>query len=180
MIKVALLIFYLLITIPDLLAQKVTLDKARQLYFSMSEDKCAALKLTELFEKSEPTDNMLKAYNGAALAAAPACVGNPARKISMFRKGTKLLDEAVKNEPENFEAVFLRFATQDKAPGFLGYNDHINSDKNFLLKNLQRGKELVSDDKVFNEIVNFLLKSEKLNQNEKKLVNTFSNKHLNK
>lgn len=169
------LVFLLLITVPAAIhAQPVTLDKARALYFSMSAEKCNSLKLAELFEKSKPGLPVLRAYNGAASAAAPECITNPATKISWFRKGRTLLDEAVLSDPSNFEIRFLRFATQDKAPGFLGYNDNLKEDKIYLINNLSKGRSLVKDDNVFRMMTGFLQQSKNLNQIEKKIVIDYS------
>lgn len=169
------LVFLLSITIPAAIqAQPVTLEKARALYFSMSTEKCNSLKLAEMFEKNEPGLPVLRAYNGAASAAAPECVTNPATKISWFRKGKTLLDDAAAADPSNYEIRFLRFATQDKAPGFLGYNDNLDEDKKYLISNLSKGRGFIKDDKVFRMITGFLLKSKSLNQTEKKIVNDYS------
>lgn len=170
------LIVILLTTFPAAInAQTVTLEKAREIYFGMSVEKCNSLKLAELFGNSKPSTPILTAYKGAAAAAAPECVTNPATKISWFRKGKALLDDAIKNDPTNFEIRFLRFATQDKSPGFLGYNDNLNEDKNFLIKNLSKGRSLVKDDRVFRMMAGFLEKSKNLNQLEKKTVIEYSN-----
>lgn len=156
-------------------AQPVSPDKAREMYFGMTSGNCNSLKLAEAFEKNKPAQPLLKAYYGASAAAAPECVTNPATKISWFRKGKSLLDEAVKADPSNFEIRFLRFATQDKAPGFLGYNDNIKDDKDFIISNLAKGKSAVNNAKVFKEITGFLLKSDNLDQKEKKIVNDYLN-----
>jgi len=173
--KLLRLIFLLILTLPAAIhAQPVTLEKARALYFSMSTEKCNSLKLAELFEKNKPGLPVLKAYNGAASAAAPECVTNPATKISWFRKGKTLLDDAAATDPSNYEIRFLRFATQDKAPGFLGYNDNLEEDKEYLISNLSKGRGIIKDDQVFRMMTGFLLKSKSLNQTEKKIVNDYS------
>ncbi len=170
------LIVILLTTFPAAInAQTVTLEKAREIYFGMSVEKCNSLKLAELFGNNKPITPLLTAYKGAASAAAPECLANPASKISWFRKGKTLLDEAVVSDPTNFEIRFLRFATQDKSPGFLGYNENLNEDKNFLIKNLSKGQSLIKDDKVFSMMASFLAKSRNLNHLEKKIVIEYSN-----
>ncbi len=168
-----LLIGLMLLTVSVSAQKVVSLSDARELYYGMSVDECNALKLADLFSKKEPTEPLLKAYYGAASAAAPKCITNPARKISYFRKGTRLLDDAVKAAPGNFEIRFLRFATQEKAPGFLGYKDDLENDKNLLIKNLASGFSKINDQKVLNFVSNFLLGSKNLNQKEKLTVKEF-------
>lgn len=148
----------------------VDLSTARRLYFSMTDDGCMAKQLADLFDKAAPTsDNpLLKAYYGAAAAAAPGCITNPATKIASFNKGKRLLEEAVKLDPRNPEIRFLRFATQVKAPGFLGYNKNISHDKQVILRDLSQLRKTINNTAIFTEITNFLLLSNTLTADEKK------------
>lgn len=154
-------------------SQHVSIDYARKQYFSMSAENCNGLNLAEKFEKNPPSGSVLRAYFGAACAAAPECIGNPASKLSMFKKGKKLLDESAKSSSSNFEVRFLRFATQDKAPGFLGYTDNIEEDKAYLISNLQKAATSFGNAYFFKEMLTFLLNSESLNQKEKKTVKDY-------
>jgi len=151
-------------------AQKVSLNLARETYFGMIADECNALRLSNDFEKSPPNDAVLKAYFGAATAAAPACLGSPAKKISYFRKGKDLIAEAVKLQPDNFEIRFLRFATQSKTPSFLGYHQNIDEDKQFLLANLEKGRTTVANSRIFAKMTDFLATSESLTGKEQAMV----------
>jgi hypothetical protein len=151
-------------------AQQVSLNLARETYFGMSVDECNALKLSTDFEKSPPVDAVLKAYYGASTAAAPACLGSPAKKISYFRKGKDLIAEAVKLQPDNFEIRFLRFATQSKTPAFLGYHQNIEEDKRFLLSNLEKGRATVANSRIFAKMTEFMATSDRLTSNEKSMV----------
>jgi hypothetical protein len=155
-------------------AQQVSLNLARETYFGMSVDECNALKLSTDFEKSPPVDALLKAYYGASTAAAPACISNPSKKISYFRKGKQLIAEAVRLNPDNFEIRFLRFATQSKTPAFLGYDQHIEEDKRFLLANLEKGRKTVSNSRIFAKMSDFLANSDKLTKSEQAGVRRIS------
>lgn len=156
-------------------AQQVSLNTARETYFGMRVDECNALRLSDNFEKSPPANAVLKAYYGAASAAAPACLGNPAKKIAYFRKGKQLLADAVRLQPDNFEIRFLRFATQSKTPSFLGYDQHIGEDKRFLLANLDNGRKTVSNERIFGMILNFMATSEHLNKAEQDMIRRLTN-----
>jgi len=160
---------------PVISAQPVSLNMARETYFGMRVDECNALRLSNDFEKSPPVNAILKAYYGASSAAAPACLSNPAKKIAYFRKGKQLIADAVMLEPDNFEIRFLRFATQSKTPSFLGYNQQIEEDKRFLLDKLVIGRATVSNNRIFNMILNFLATSERLNKAEQETIRRFTN-----
>lgn len=45
-------------------------------------------------------------------------------------------ETAVSEYPYNPEIRFLRLSVQQNAPGFLGYNDQIEMDRNFLMSHL--------------------------------------------
>jgi len=151
-------------------AGEVSLNYAREAWFGMRHDVCNALKLCTEFEKKPPENALLKAYYGASAAASPACLGNPAKKISYFRRGKGLIAEAVLLEPGNFEIRFLRFATQSKAPSFLDYNQDIAEDKRFLVYNLDKGRKTVRNKRIFDMMLEFLLTSDRLNAREKNLI----------
>ena len=151
-------------------AQNVSLNLARETYFGMSADECNGLKLSNDFGENQPKDALLLAYYGAATAAAPACLMNPAKKISYFRRGKQALSDAVQMQPQHFEIRFLRFATQSKTPSFLGYNQNIEDDKRFLLTNLAKGRESVANNKIFNKMLDFIATSGQLTKNELEIL----------
>ncbi len=161
---------FLYFTSLNAFAQPVSLNLARETYFGMSTDECNALRLSNDFEKSPPIDAILKAYYGASSAAAPACLTNPAKKISYFRRGKQLLADAARLQPDNFEIRFLRFATQSKTPSFLGYDQNIEEDKRFLLANLEKGRKTISNNRIFAKISDFLATSDRLTKSEQAIV----------
>jgi len=147
-----------------------SLNLVRETYFGMNAYECNALQLSHIFENNPPSDPLLIAYYGAASAAAPACIFNPATKISYFRNGKRLLAKAIQLQPSNFEIRFLRFATQTMTPGFLGYNDHIGEDKAFLLSHLEEGRTNVGNSKIFAQMLSFLSASDFLTPAEKNSI----------
>jgi len=97
-----------------------------------NEEECIGLcaKLSKV-KNPEP---ILKGYVGASNIAR-------ARHAPLFDKrsylkiGTQILEEAIKEKPNNTELLFLRLTIQINLPSFLGYNDNIDSDKKFVLAN---------------------------------------------
>ena len=155
---------------------QVSLTQARSMYMGMKDNKCNSLELSKKFENSQPKDALLKAYWGASTAAAPECLGNPMEKIKYFRKGKELLDESAKQQPTNVEVRFLRFATQTKAPSFLGYKGNIQEDKIIILKNIAEYSKTQSNKEMAGHIASFMLDSGELSTNEKMSLKQFSSK----
>ena len=146
---------------------QVSLTQARSMYLSMKDNKYNSLELSKKFENSQPKDALLKAYWGASTAAAPECLSNPIEKIKYFRKGKTLLDESVKQQPDHMEIRFLRFATQTKAPSFLGYYGNIKEDKNHIMKNIADYTTISSNKEMAGHIASFMMDSNELSSTEK-------------
>ena len=66
---------------------------------------------------------------------------NPISKYSYFNKGKKILEDAVKKEPNSIEIRLMRLISQEKIPSFLGYNKNIESDRNFIIKNYKNSDD---------------------------------------
>jgi hypothetical protein len=62
-------------------------------------------------------------------------------KYSYFNKGKKLLEDAVKKEPNSIEIRMMRYISQEKTPKFLGYNENMKADKEFILKNYKNSDD---------------------------------------
>jgi len=66
---------------------------------------------------------------------------NPISKLSYFRKGKQMLENAIHADAANIELRFLRFAVQTNIPFLLGYHGFIESDKKLLLESLGSVKD---------------------------------------
>lgn len=60
----------------------------------------------------------------------------PWTKYNYFRKGKKHLEEFIEKYPDNIEARYVRFLVQTHAPFFLGYNNQVHSDADFIRSNI--------------------------------------------
>lgn len=88
-------------------------------------------------------------------------------KRESLRKGEEKLEASIKLEPQNLELIFLRLSIQLNLPGFLGYNDNIESDKKFVINNYKKASKVLKA-----KIVKFVNDSDDFTDNEKaKVVN---------
>lgn len=169
-------LFFLLMitaTAPSFSQSTLPINEVREKYFYNNHHTCYVLDILKAFKSNTPKNPVLIAYYGAASAAAPRCGAKHLEKIKLFNKGKTLLEEAIRLSPNDFEVRFLRFATQVKAPRFLGYNDNIDEDKKFLVKNLEAGKSQFKGSPHFNQVIKFMLYSKELDQSEKQTVNSY-------
>ena len=82
---------------------------------------------------SAPAD-VKNAFLGAMTMRRAGIGGNPVSKLKLFKKGHKLLESAIQQDPNNTEFRFLRLMIQENAPGFLGYKVDEEKDSEFIRK----------------------------------------------
>ena len=114
-----------------------SLDEVRLLYQKAVTEKTACQKLTSVLQSYNERNNpLLGGYRACATMVMAKHVINPFSKLSYFSKGKQLLEKTIAADAKNVELRFLRFAVQTNLPSFLGYNDHIQKDKAFLLQSI--------------------------------------------
>ena len=120
-------------------ANTPTISEVRSLYEKSVKDESACNKLIEILSPYNENNNPLYAgYKASAIMMMAKHVFNPFSKMSYFKKGKKILENAIKADYNNVELRFLRFNAQTHMPSFLGYNNDIDSDKIFLENSFQR------------------------------------------
>ena len=111
----------------------------------------------DVSKESSPT---LIGYKGAAIAIEAKTQKGIQNKVDAFKEGRGYIEYAIEKDPENTELRFIRIGIQENAPKILGYRDHIDSDKTFILnhfngiasKNLKMHiGDYIKQSKVFSE-----------------------------
>lgn len=139
------------------------MEIVREYYHQAPHSQEANQNLLQLVEAPADTSAVLMAYKASATMMRARHVGNPFKKISYFREGKELLEQAVEMDPSNIEVRFLRFAAQSEIPGFLGYRDHLQEDKHLILQKLAG----LQDRHLQELITRYLKQSDELSQGEK-------------
>jgi len=88
-------------------------------------------QLTEL--KLAPAD-LKDAFMGTMIMKQAGLGGSPTTKLHLFKEGHKMLETAIKQNPDNAEFRFLRLMIQENAPGVLGYKNDMRKDSEFIRK----------------------------------------------
>jgi hypothetical protein len=152
-------------------AQVADIQKVRKSYFEMSMSEDAPLKLYEqLKSPSFDMNPVFVAYRGAARAASAGGAFSPLKKLQCFNQGRDDLEKAVQRKPLDPEIRFLRFATQLKAPSFLGYNGDVENDRNFLVRSIAAIQVNLSNKYLYRQICIFLLSEGNLSPEEVKII----------
>ena len=127
----------LLIILLHLTGYNNDIDIIRKLYLSAhtNEYNCNNLgeKLTSI---EDNTSILIKGYEGCFYFIKCKFINNPIEKLICFRKGKKLLETAIKEDPKSVELKFLRYSIQKNLPRFLSYHDNLERDLNFVNANI--------------------------------------------
>ena len=78
------------------------------------------------------------AYQGALLMKKAGLVSNGLEKLSVFKKGRKLLEAMIKNDSLNAEYRFLRLMIQEHIPDFLNYHKNKNEDAQLIASQFKK------------------------------------------
>ncbi len=76
----------------------------------------------------------IKAYVIAAKMKQAEHTMNPIKKVQIFKRHKKELNQLIASNPTNIHARYMRLVIQEKTPSFIGYNAFIKEDKKILKK----------------------------------------------
>ena len=125
-------------------AQTNNLDEIRKSYLESDKSEGNIYKLISICEeyKSE-NDSIIYAYSTVGDLMLIKYKYNPLYKLKLFTEYSRRLDLIVINNFSNIEIRFLRYCVQKQAPRFLGYNDNLELDYQFIIQNIDiQSKEL--------------------------------------
>ena len=91
--------------------------------------------LKSLADISTENAPILAAYKGALLTIQARNSKGISNKISYFKEGKTLLENAISAEPNNIEIRSLRMGVQENSPRIVRYKGNIDEDKKFIIDN---------------------------------------------
>lgn len=161
--KWALFIFSLCI----LSIQTSDLDQIRDMYREAASDKSKVEPFYQRLSTVKKEDDVtLVAYKGAAIALKARGAKTLKEKKQGFIEGVTLLEYTIEKKPNAIEPRFIRLGIQENTPKLLGYKDHIDEDKLFLLKQYPS----ISSVGLKNHIKDYILQSSLFTAKEKEIV----------
>lgn len=168
--KLRLIILFIFIGVFAFANNPPAIDEVRDSFFYSWEGECGATELHTQLQDLNLSNPVIIAYKGAAEMTMANCVSNPWKKYQYFKDGKKELEAAIEKEPDNIEIRYLRFAVQENLPGILNYNN-LEEDKEFLIESLILQTQNNIPDEYINFVMEQLIQSEELSQEEKSKLN---------
>lgn len=145
-------------------ASSLSLQEIRSLYLKSHKDEACCSELLKKLQNIDPLKEPVAAgYKGCATMMMANYTYNPARKLSAFYEGRDLLENVIQKNSENPELRYLRYTIQTNVPSFIGYNKAIESDKKFLIAQVNN----LSDAALKKMIADYLRHSERVTGEEK-------------
>ena len=106
----------------------------RPVFYKAMEENNKDLVNTELTELKTAPPDIRDAFMGTMLMKKAGLGGSPSTKLHLFKEGRKMLEGAIKKNPDNAEFRFLRLMVQEYAPGILGYKNDTEKDSEYIRK----------------------------------------------
>ncbi len=132
-------------------------DVRIMLHNATSNEQACTKMISLLSPFNEINNPLFLGYRGGATMLMAKHVINPFSKLSYFKKGKLMLENAIKADYTNVELRFLRYTIQTNVPGFLNYTSEKNLDRTFIAQSLPKLK----DQDLKKIISEFLLKHSK-------------------
>jgi len=125
-------------------AQTNNLDQIRKSYLESAKSEENIKKLISTCEEYiSKNDPIIFTYRIVADLMLIKYKYNPLYKLKLFTDYSRKLDLIVTNNFNNIEIRFLRYCVQKQSPRFLGYNDNLELDYQFIIQNVDvQSKEL--------------------------------------
>ncbi len=155
----------LFLTLLNVTGEDISTVRSRYKMAVNSSSECD--RLSADLEKYTITDKLFYAYKGATKALAAKHASSMSSKLRYVKEACELLDLAASAYPSEIEIRYLRFAIEKNVPAFLGYNKHIQEDREKIVKALKDGTHRL-EKSVLKDIKTFMLESGDLDPVTKK------------
>lgn len=131
----------------------------RKHYYDASKSKQNAEQFYDLLSNYAKSNNVLLAYKGAAITLQSKFATGLKNKKQLFIEGVTMVENVIKNNPDNIEIRLIRLSIQENTPKLLKYKGNIDEDKKIIVNAFDKLpqdlkeyiKDYVKQSKVFTE-----------------------------
>jgi hypothetical protein len=104
-----------------------------------------------ILKYQDNTDISIQAYVCGIEMKQAEYYSNPFSKLRIFKSTKKKIDLLIEKHPKNIDLRYVRLYLQENTPSILGYNEFIEEDKTFLLRQIELNKVSIA---LKNHIIN--------------------------
>ncbi len=150
-----------------ILSLELNITDVRNNYKEAVISKSKAFLLSEdLKNITKKDDQRFVAYKGAVTALTAKYIKGAKLKGEVFKDGVNWIEYAVAQNSSDIEIRFVRLSIQQNSPKFLKYNDDIEVDKKFILKNFNQ----IKSTELKEYLKGYILESENFTEDEKNVI----------
>ncbi|MCP4521157.1 MAG: hypothetical protein GY827_05645 [Cytophagales bacterium] len=143
---------FVLVSFSTAFAQPPSLSQLRRLYFEASYNEEKLDSVITLVNEQDTSKMLNLAYMGSVEVLKAKYEFNPWTRYWQMSQGVNWLEKACKEDNDNFEVRFLRFAVEYHIPSIVGMKKHLEEDKAFMLTHLSQIKQM----KMTNELAQYI------------------------
>jgi hypothetical protein len=142
------------------------LASIRKLYPTVTKSESNAKEFTaKLASVSDNDEAVLVGYKAASIVLSSRYEKKTQSKKDRFKEGVKLLEAAIKKEPNAIETRMIRLSIQEVVPPITGYKKNIKDDKKFLTEHYNEQSNALKE-----YLKSFILQSKSFSEKEKQFV----------
>lgn len=141
------------------------LSSVREQYSEATKSQKHAEDFYNLVANAGKDNKVMQAYKGAAIALKANFAKDRKAKKTLFIDGVKLIENAIKSEPNNVEIRLIRLSVQENTPKILNYKSNITEDKKLILVNFIKQNQALKE-----HIQSFVKQSTVFTDAEKKSI----------
>lgn len=147
-------------------ANRLSVTEMRNLFYKGVEDEDLTEQLAEKLESVVKPTAYEIAYLGGAYVLRAKHAYNPYNKISWLKKGDKKIGTAISLYPQNIEFRFMRFSYEHYLPEFLGMSEHLEVDRQTIVKGILNKQYNPADLDLIRNMVKFLFETNRCTTSE--------------
>ena len=118
-------------------------------------------KVYQLFNSIENPSAKVLGYKGALEAIMTKTTWNLFKKMNYLRASEKSFNKAVAKSPDDVEIRFMRMAVQFEIPEYLGFSEDIETDRDFIVANIENFNTSKFPEGTLEEIFGFMKRCDK-------------------
>ena len=132
--RIAYIFFFTIISIYSY-SQDINMSEIREAYIESSKNEKNIIRLLKICDKNK-NQAIINGYKITAEMMLLTYQYNPLKKFQIFNQKCKEMDSLIEKNILNLEIRLLRYCLQKKSPYLLGYNNKLEEDFDFIMKNI--------------------------------------------
>lgn len=143
------------------LAKGQSIVELRKQYMIGLHDLDSTPKVYQIFKSVKEPSGKVLGYTGALQAIMTKTTWNLFKKMSFLRQSEVSFNSAVGKAPKDIEIRFMRMAVQFEIPEYLGFSEDMETDRKFIIENIDNFDTSGIPSGTLDEIFHFMKRCEK-------------------